>query len=167
MKSIVVVITLVVGFCCSTQAQGDALDAQIRSYLAVNGTIAQYDQAYDGMFTLIESQFTDSEVPTELWDSLKATKSDDIGEIVSMLTAVYRKYFSTQDVERMAKHFSLQGADREADKSDFLNSEAGQKMIQVQNDLVADIGQTSEYWSRDLYLKTLEKLSEKGFHPKQ
>ncbi len=167
MKSIALVITLVVAFCCPTQAQSDSLDDQIRSYFGVNGTVQQYAEAYDGMFTLIQNQFSDQEVPAALWDSLKAAKSDDLGEIVGMLTAVYRKYFNASDIARMSEHFSLEGAAREADKSNFLNSEAGQKMIKVQNALVTDIGQTSEYWSRDLYLKTIETLKENGFTIKQ
>jgi hypothetical protein len=167
MKSFAVVITLLVGFCCTAQTETDSLGQEIQAYFAVNGTLEQYSEAYDGMFGLIQNQFGGANVPDSVWESLKSAKGEDLGEIMSLLTAVYRKYFDSSDIARMSRHFSLQGAAREADKSDFLNSSAGQKMIQVQNNLVTEIGQTSEYWSRDLYMKTIETLKEKGFYPKQ
>lgn len=165
MKTLALIITLTVGLCCTAYSQTDAFGDQIRDYLMVNGTLEQYSGAYDSMFELMRTQFEPDTVPAQVWEALSAKKGEEMDQVLSLLSSVYRKHFTASDITRMKQHYTLQGAEREADKSDFLNSVAGKKMIKVQGALIEEIGKTSEFWSRDLYLNTMNALKDQGYFP--
>lgn len=166
MRSIVI-LTFGLLICFSGLAQQDELQQKTINYLESNGTQAQYEGAYDQMLELIQSQFKGVAVPKELWNTLATKRQTSVANMLNMLASVYSGYFNAEDIQRLTDHYGGSLEQQQQGQSAFLNSPTGQKLISVQNQLIENISKTSEYWSRDLYLESMEFLKEKGFTPKQ
>lgn len=157
------------------QAQVDTRQTDIIKYLTVNGTYTQYSDAYDQMFDVIKQQFAAAEVPSSVWLELKQDKNDEVEKIVVLLSSAYRKHFSKEDITAMLSFYQTDtGKQMMADMNSlspeqnkeltaYLRSDVGQKIEMLRPELVEDISQISEYWSRDLFMQTRKKLIEKGY----
>ena len=149
---------------------------KLGEYLLINGTHTQYSNAYDQMYTMLQQKNAFQEVPAELWESLQATKEEDVSGILNLLTSAYQKHFTEGDITEMLGFYqseagrqlvvdanNLTEAQR-AEANGFFGSATGQKIAAVQKELTADVSQISEFWSRDLFKATLIKLAAKGYH---
>jgi len=169
------ILTLFLTFNFAAQAQGDTRQIDIIKYLTINGTQSQYSDAYERMFDVIKQQFTTAEVPTSVWVELKQSKSDEVQKIVVLLSSAYRKHFSKDDINAMLAFYQTEagkqmmadmgGMSLEQNKelTAYLSSNVGEKIDMVRPELVQDISQISEYWSRDLFMETRNKLIAKGY----
>lgn len=169
------ILTLFLAFSFAAQAQGDTRQTDIIKYLTVNGTYEQYEDAYEQMFDVIKQQFAGSEVPSTVWVELKQSKNDEVQKIVVLLSSAYRKHFSKEDITAMLAFYStdtgkqmmadMGGMSPEQNKelTAYLMSDVGQKLDSIRPELVQDISQISEYWSRDLFMDTRKKLIDKGY----
>ncbi|EDM43343.1 hypothetical protein SCB49_01272 [unidentified eubacterium SCB49] len=149
----------------------------IIKYLTINGTQAQYESAYDQMFDVLEQQFKDAKVPTEVWSELKSKKTMAINQVVSMLASAYRDNFDKADINTLIDFYSSGTGqqivqdptkltkEQNKELANFHESVTGQKMFEVRSKLEKDIAQISEYWSRDLYKGTVDGLIAKGYQP--
>ena len=169
------ILTLFLTFNFTLSAQGDTRQTDILNYLTINGTHEQYGDAYEQMFEVIKQQFAGAEVPSSVWVELKQTKSDEVQKIVVLLSSAYRKHFSGDDITAMLTFYktdagkqmmaNMGGMSQEQNKelTAYLMSDVGKKLDAVRPELVQDISQISEYWSRDLFMDTRKKLIEKGY----
>ena len=157
-------------------ATGQNFQENLDEYLLINGTHAQYSNAYDQMFEMLGKQFSDQNVPATLWETLQENKEVEVTNILTLLSSAYRKNFSETDIAAMLVFFKSEAGrqlvvdpntlseEQRTVINDFFTSEVGQKIADVQTTLAADIAQISEYWSRDLFKATIEKLDAEGYH---
>ncbi|QIE59065.1 DUF2059 domain-containing protein [Rasiella rasia] len=157
-------------------AFGQNFQEKIGEYLLINGTHTQYSNAYDQMFEMLERQFSNENVPSSLWEELKKNKEVEVNNVLTLLGAAYQKNFTETDISEMLAFYKSEAGrqlvvdantlseNQRAEVSQFFGSEVGQKIASVQKELAADVSQVSEFWSRDLFKATTEKLSAKGYH---
>ncbi|MFD2564624.1 DUF2059 domain-containing protein [Aquimarina rubra] len=144
-------------------------------YFELNGTEQQYDTAIDQMFSLLQQQYSNQNVPDNVWDELQSNKTDAITNIKSLLVSVYRSNFTHEDIKQLIIFYEsetgrqlvkdrTQLSDNQKNKlSDFFNSEVGQKVQNQSDSLRSMVSEVSELWSRDLYNETIQKLKTKGY----
>ena len=161
----------------SVSAQEDSFQKQLEHYLTINGTHNQYSGAFDQMFDVIKQNYGADQVPEKVWKELQTGKDKAVNDVIMMLTSVYRKHYTPEDIEQLLTFFqtdtgkqlavgpdTLNEAQRKA-LGEFYETPVGMKVSQTQEAIGKDIMQVSEYWSRDLYLATLTSLKDKGYKP--
>lgn len=153
----------------------DEYSEDVKLCLKNNGTYNYYDGVVDSMFTQLRTQFSEQNVPEEVWTELEGIKAETLDELGQMIVSAYRGHFSLQDVKNMNVLYGTTAGKRminsqteltEDDKavlSEFYKSKTGQKIVGSQDSMNASMMQITEMWSADLYKSVLAKLSEKGF----
>lgn len=172
-------LTLFSAICFVASAQVDSFQENIVDYLNNNGTKAQYSDAYDQMFEVLESQFTTADVPESVWTELKSTKPESLEGIVNFLTFAYRKHFTEAEIKKMATFYKSEAAQRmitqspDATQEDndevlaFFNSDLGRKIEGKRAELSVDISEISGHWSRELFAEKMGVLIKQGYSPQQ
>lgn len=177
MKKRYIILTFILSICFTGFAQEGNMQQNIAEYLSINGTERQYNSAYDQMFDVLKQQFNNANVPADVWSNLQAEKSKKVDQIVILLASAYRKHFNEGDIIEMLKFYKtdtgkkLAGDPTSLNKEEnkeaalFYGSDTGKKITQVTEGLSKDISQISEYWSRDLFKETMNKLIAMGYNP--
>ena len=159
-------------FMISVNAQESKLDKDVATYLESNGSMLQYDYAYDQLLAMLEKQYPKSEKNKQGWQYLEGNKATAVAEMKTMLVPVYTKNFEHDAIKKMITFYQSEAGkqlinDRskmtETQKQElntFYNSEVGKVIIEKQTVLTQEIGKISEVWSRDLYETALSLLKE-------
>ena len=178
MKTKLLFLTLFLAICFSVSAQVDTFQKNIETYLVSNGTSKQYAQVHDDMFTMLKKQFSSAKVPENLWAELSKNKAEDVGSILRLLNSVYRKHFTEQEIIEMTAFYQTEVGkllvsdpgqltdDQKREVNTFYQKPIGQRIGETREELSKDVSQASEMWSRELYMGVVEKLSDKGYHPR-
>lgn len=142
----------------------------VSNYLEVNGSMGQYNYAYDELLKMLKGRYPENSTNTEGWKYLKENKTKAVKEMKSLLTPIYEANFTKEDISKMlAFYTSTTGKQLITDRSKmnlaqkeklntFYNSEVGKKIIEKQPILGSEISKASESWSRDLYETALSLL---------
>ncbi len=153
----------------------DSYSESVKQCLINNGTRDYYSNVVDEMFTMLQKQYADKNVPESVWTDLKVIKTETLDELSQMVVSAYRGHYTQDDLNKMNQMFTTEtgkkmftnpGSLTEADKfvvNDFYNSEVGQKIIGSQESMNKIMSQISEMWSSDLYQSVVSKLEEKGY----
>lgn len=159
----------------SGYSQENSYHEDVLRYFQVNGTAAQYSNATNGLFELLEKQYASKEVPTTVWNELKADSPKQVDRILNMLVSAYRGTYSQEDIQNMLTFYETSAgrqllADKTAldyeqqkEASVFYNTPTGQKILTAEQDIAQNISEISEIWSRDLYRMMVDRLAEKGY----
>lgn len=151
---------LLVGFSFSQDKTNSAL---VETYLDTNGSMGQYEFAYDQLLQLLQGQYPKTEANAKGWTYLHDNKEKAVAQMKSLLVPIYQTNFSQADINRMTDFYQSEAGkqlvqDRtkmtEAQKQElnaYYHTEAGQKVIEKQTLLSEAISSASENWSRDLY----------------
>ncbi|WP_378183389.1 DUF2059 domain-containing protein [Aquimarina sp. SS2-1] len=173
MRYLVFVLTLFLTVTTSLAQRSYHEDA-IR-YFELNGTEQQYDRAIDQMFSLLQQQYSNQNVPSNIWEELQSNKTDALTNIKSLLVSVYRSNFTHEDIKQLIIFYEsetgrqlvkdrTQLSDKQkTELSDFFNSEVEKKVQNQSDSLRLMVSEVSELWSRDLYNETIQKLKTKGY----
>lgn len=144
-------------------AQDKTDSRSVENYLDTNGSLGQYEFAYDQLLVLLNKQYPKSEANANGWAYLQDNKEKAITNMKSLLVPIYQANFSQVDISRMTDFYQSEAGrqlvkDRtkmtEAQKQElnaYYNTEVGQKVIEKQSLLTDAISAASENWSRDLY----------------
>jgi len=135
----------------------------VETYLEANGSLGQYEFAYDQLLQMLDKQYPKSEANRQGWAYLLDNKEKAVADMKSLLVPVYQSNFSQADIEQMTDFYQTDTGkqlikDRtnmsEVQKQElnsYYNTEVGQKIIEKQSILSEAISAASENWSRDLY----------------
>lgn len=164
-------------FLCSLQfnAQEATYHQDVLRYLTMNGTANQYGEAINQLFDLLQQQYKDQNVTSDVWDELKKDTAPEVNRILNMLVSAYRGTYEHDDIKNMMTFYETgTGKQLLADKtaldyeqqkeaSVFYNSQTGQKILTSEQEIGRRVGEVSEIWSRDLYRNIIDKLAAKGY----
>ncbi len=177
MKKTFFLLTLVLTFCFTAQAQTDDFSKSIVEYLKINGTPEQYSLAYDNMFDVLKRQFNNANVPEEVWKKLQNDgKQKSINDILNFLTFAYKNHFTQEDIIALTEFYKSDAAkqmlkdvagltqEQNEEVADFFTSEVGKKTLDVKDALAKDISEISSHWSRDLFMEKMQKLVKMGYN---
>ncbi len=153
-------------------AQEADFSSEVANYLESNGTLTQYEFAYDELLKMLNKQYPKSESTANGWEYLEGNKEKAIAEIQKGLIPIYQQNFERLEIQKMTAFYqSPTGKQLTADRSQmtavqkeelntFYNSELGKKIIGKQAVLAKAVSAVSESWSRDLYETALSLLKE-------
>lgn len=161
-------------FLISTAATAQEADysSEVATYLESNGSLKQYEFAYDQLLKMLSSKYPKSESTTNGWDYLETNKKKAIAEMKKGLVPIYKENFERSEIKMMNDFYqSPTGVQLIGDRSKmtetqkeelntFYNSELGKKIIAKQPVLSEAIGAVSENWSRDLYETAVSLLKQ-------
>lgn len=143
---------------------------QINAYLGSNGSMLQYEYAYDELLKMLGSQYPKTVANKEGWEYLEANKEKALVDIKKLLVPVYDAEFTNDEMKNMLNFYqSDTGKQLVNDRSKmtdvqkeelnaFYNTAVGEKIIAKQPILTKEISKASENWSRDLYETALSLL---------
>ncbi len=147
----------------NAKAQEVDFTEEVSEYLDRNGSMNQYQYAYDELLKMFEKQYPKSENTANGWEYLEGYREKAINEMKVGLIPIYKQNFTQGDIEAMNTFYqSDTGKQLVADRSQmtetqkqelntFYNSKVGKKIIEKQPILTTEISKVSENWSRDLY----------------
>ena len=153
----------------------DPYSESVKQCLINNGTRDYYSTVVDEMFTMLQKQYAEKNVPESVWTELKDVKTETLNELSQMVVSAYRGHYTQDDLNKMNAMFTTETGKKmfkdpksltEPEKfkvNDFYNSEVGQKIIGSQESMNKIMSQVSEMWSSDLYQSVIAKLDEKGY----
>lgn len=166
---------VVTNFSIAQETVVDPYSDSVKQCLINNGTRDYYSNVVDEMFTMLEKQYADKNVPQTVWVELKEGKTETLNELSQMAVSAYRGHFTQADLDKMNTMFTSETGKKmfkdpksltEEDKfkvNAFYNSEIGQKIMASQESMNKIMSQVSEMWSSDLYQSVISKLEEKGY----
>lgn len=153
-------------------AQDSNLINKARNYLELNGTLKQYDAAYDQLLALMAKQFPKSDKNSNGWVYLEKNKTKALVEIQDLLVPVYLDHFSEAELGAMSAFYQSDAGkqlvldqtklneDQQKAVMYFFNSDVGEAIKTKQSGLTAEISAVSELWSKDLYQTAVLLLKE-------
>ena len=164
-------------FMCATTvfSQQQSYRQAVLNYLEVNGTTQQYQQAVEQLFELLQQQFKDQDVPEAVWTELKKEGQPALQQIKAMLVSAYRGTFDGQEINDMLQFYGTAAGkqlthdqtamteNQKQEMANFFNTPTGQKILSSQQEISEKVGEVSEIWSRELYIRMIDKLAEQGF----
>lgn len=157
---------------CQVNAQEADFTGEVLTYLESNGTLNQYEYAYDELLKMLVKQYPKSENTANGWEYLENNKKEAIAEIQMELVPIYQAHFERSEIKQMTafyqsptgKQLTQDGSQMTAlqkeELNTFYNSVLGKKIIAKQPVLTQSIAETSERWSRDLYETAISLLKE-------
>jgi len=140
-----------------------AKEDNVATYLKSNGSMQQYEFAYDQLLKMMQKNHPKTDANAEGWKYLKDNKSKAVSEMLGSLGTIYKKHFSDADIKEMLGFYRSAAAkqmlkdrtkmteEHKAQLNSYYNSEIGKKIISKQQVLGQEIAKISEEWSRDLY----------------
>ncbi len=153
-------------------AQEAVFDSAVQTYLESNGTVVQYENAYDGLLKMLASRFPQTDANKEGWGYLTNSKERSVNEMKHLLVPIYQEIFSQDEILEMTVFYkSDAGVQLQKDSSQmsdsqkealntFYNSTLGEKIREKQPLLAERISKTSEDWSRNLYETAISLLKD-------
>jgi len=153
-------------------SQETDFSSEVETYLESNGTLKQYESAYDQLLVMLAKQYPKSESTANGWNYLENNKNKAIVDIKKGIALIYQKNFEQAEIKKMTAFYqSAAGKQLTTDRSQmtaaqkeelnaFYNSELGKKIIAKQDVLSKAVSEVSENWSRDLYETALSLLKE-------
>jgi len=156
----------------NVSAQETDFSSEVAAYLESNGTLNQYNFAYDQLLQMLGKQYPKSESTASGWDYLENNKEKAIAEIKMNLVPIYRQNFERSEIKEMTAFYqsptgrqlvvdrSQMNTNQKEELNTFYNSELGKKIIAKQAVLSKSVSTVSESWSRDLYETAISLLKE-------
>ena len=147
-KLLVVVIALMTPFFTFAQeAEQDAFSKDIARLFELNGSEKTYAAIIPQILNSMKGLHTD--VPAEAWAELeKEFLKESITDLTKLLTPIYKKHFTHEDVKSMIAFFETPVGRKLAEKTPIISQES------------MAVGQQ---WGMQIGTRVGEKLSKKGY----
>ena len=151
-------------------AQESNFSKDIKDYLEHNGTMRQYEYAYDQLMIMMEGNYPKSEDNIQGWTYLEENRGKALEEMKSLMVPIYQANFTHEEIKQMGAFYKTEAGvllitDRskmtdthKEELNTFYNSAVGQKIISKKEVLISEISKVSESWSRQLYETSLRLL---------
>lgn len=126
---------------------GDEYGKTLKKMFEVAGTEKTYQTVIDQMISMYKEQFTmvDEEIWEELGDEISKTS---IADLVEMLTPVYAKYLTLEDLEAIIE---------------FYETPVGKKFAKNTPLILQDSMEVGQKWGEKLGRNFIRKMEEKGY----
>ncbi|TMM58057.1 DUF2059 domain-containing protein [Maribacter algarum] len=156
----------------NSNAQETDFTSEVATYLESNGTLNQYEFAYDELLKMLGKQYPKSESTANGWEFLESNKEKAVAEIKKELVPIYQQNFERSEIKEMTTFYrsptgkqltidrSKMSAIQKEELNAFYNSDLGKKILAKQPILAKEVSAASESWSRDLYETALSLLKE-------
>jgi len=173
MKNIILLLVCITTF--GIQAQEATYQQDVIKYLEMNGTTEQYSGAIDQLFELLKRQYASQNIDSATWIALRDEAQSETGKIKALLVSAYRGTYEHEDIKNLIAFYETPtGKQLLTDQTAlddnqqnmaaaFYNTDTGQKVISKRQEISRSVSEVSEFWSRDLYRKMVDKLAEKGY----
>ena len=142
----------------------------VETYLDANGSLNQYEFAYDQLLKMLGEQYPKSEANKQGWDYLERNKENALVEMKMLLIPIYGDHFSKTDLVQMTDFYRSDTGrqlvndptkmtdGQKLELNSYYNTEIGHKLIEKRSLLSEAISSASESWSRDLYESAISLL---------
>ena len=131
----------------NAQAQPDAYTETLREMMKVSGSLESFHAAIDQIFTMYKQEKT--AVPDKFWDTMKAEfDSTSINDLTEMLTPVYKKRMSIEDLRAIIA---------------FYNTPVGKKFAKETPGIMQESMQIGREWGMRIGKEMVSKLQENGY----
>ena len=147
---------------CSLAQDSKFMD-EVTMYLQHNGTVGQYEYAYDGLLKMLQNQYPETDANNEGWTYLRENRKTSVDQMMALLVPIYQKHFDQGEIQNMngfymspagrqlVKDRSQMTEEQKKELNSYYNSPLGKKVLEKQTVLSQEISMASENWSRDLY----------------
>jgi hypothetical protein len=151
-------------------AQESNFSRDIKDYLEHNGTMRQYEYAYEQLMIMMEGNYPNSEGNRQGWTYLEEHRGKALEEMKSLNVPIYQANFTHEEIKQMTAFYKTKAGvllttDRskmtdahKVELNTFYNSALGQKIIGKKEVLTTEISKASESWSRALYETSISLL---------
>ena len=168
------ILTVFFSVCFSASAQIDDFQKEVINYLNINGTRQQYGEAFEEVFPLLKRNFSKFDIPNKEWEKLRKDKTEQVDEVIRMLSFAYRKHFTREEIAAMTQFYETEAAQKMIKQKslsasetkvvqDFFNSEVGEKIETVRPALSKDVEIISSDWSKELFGSKMSTLVKDGY----
>ncbi|PHS64790.1 MAG: hypothetical protein COB12_07690 [Flavobacterium sp.] len=168
--------TVLISFFLSANAQVDAFQKDIVTFININGTRQLYDNSQDEITEKLKNQIVKKEIPTKEWKKFKnKNKKENLDKLVNDLAFAYRNQFSHDDVKKMMVFYKTEAAQKlindksslteEDDKviDDFNKTAIAKKMDLKEKALEKDIAVIYSAWKRDIFSQKMGEIIKNGY----
>jgi len=169
-------LTLFLAVCFNATAQMDAYQEDIIALLEINGTQEIHAVDYESVMTVLKKNFETMDVPEPVWKNLKADRAKSMEELTRMISFVYRKHFTHEEITELTEFYQTDAAQKwiERDKGElsetetrevkaFIKSKLGKKESSKLEDIKADSDRIVHRWKIELTGQKMSALIKQGY----
>ena len=160
----------------ATAQQQESYQSLMMEYFKVSGINSEYENAYDGMVSMLQDAYQTQEIPAETWQKIYDGKKASVSKFKGILASEYRGIFEDkQDIRNLIDFYSSPTGvqykkdrsamtdSQQAELTAFKNSITGQKLFSRVDQINKAKESSSIYWSRELICNVTTMLKDKGF----
>jgi hypothetical protein len=118
--------------------------AAARAIVQLTGSSKSLTQAMDGIRATMQKAYP--KVPEQFWTDVKAEIT--VEEVADRVAPIYAKHFTDRELEELLS---------------FYRSPIGQRLIEAQPAMVAEMFSVAHEWGREVARRILERLKQKGY----
>nr|WP_299381910.1 DUF2059 domain-containing protein [Allomuricauda sp.] len=134
-------------FSIQAQESSSSYEDTLATLFEKNGSHETFIVVVDQLFEMYKKSYTSVDVET--WNDLQNEfKNTSISELVELLTPIYQKYMSEDDLKALI---------------DFYDSPVGQKFAKYTPEISKESMAVGQEWGLQIGNKVLKRLEEKGF----
>lgn len=131
----------------TTNAQDQTYEGTLQYLFEKNGSYETFQVVVVQLFDMYRQNYND--VDTETWDKLEQEfKNTSMSDLVSLLTPVYEKYLTQEDLQIMIN---------------FYDSPTGKKYAKYTPTISQESMAIGQEWGLQIGQKVLQRLEEEGF----
>lgn len=131
----------------TTNAQDQTYESTLQNLFEKNGSYETFQVVVVQLFDMYRQNYND--VDTETWDKLEQEfKNTSMSDLVSLLTPVYEKYLTQEDLQIMIN---------------FYDSPTGKKYAKYTPTISQESMAIGQEWGLQIGQKVLQRLEEEGF----
>ncbi|MCL6273533.1 DUF2059 domain-containing protein [Muricauda sp. 2012CJ35-5] len=131
----------------TTNAQDQTYEGTLQNLFEKNGSYETFQVVVVQLFDMYRQNYND--VDTETWDKLEQEfKNTSMSDLVSLLTPVYEKYLTQEDLQIMIN---------------FYDSPTGKKYAKYTPTISQESMAIGQEWGLQIGQKVLQRLEEEGF----
>ncbi len=89
----------------SVQAQETNFSKEVATYLDNNGTMNQYEYAYDELLKMLVNQYPKSDRTADGWKYLESNKEDAMTAMTKEFIPIYQENFDASEIKSMTTFY--------------------------------------------------------------
>ena len=154
----------------------DAYQKDIIALLEINGTQEIHAVDYESVMTVLRKNFETMDVPESVWKGLKTDRAESMEELTRMLSFVYRKHFTHEEITELKAFYQTDAAQKwiERNKGElsetetqevkaFIKTKLGKKETSKLEDIKVDSDVVVRRWKIELTGQKMSALIKQGY----
>ncbi len=149
MKKLISILAIFILFLTSVIAQdNDEYNKSLRKMFEVSGSQETFSAVINQLVNMYKQQFP--QVDAEIWDEMgKEFLKLSINDLIGMISPVYQKYFTKNDLDQLIK---------------FYESPVGKKLAINTPKITQESMKIGQQWGMQVSQRLLQRLKEKGYN---